>query len=193
MKVTLLACLISFSLAAFATDGPDRSKPTPKPPKGPPPVTTNSGSRNLDTCFSPAGNCDQKLVALVESARHTLDMAIYSITLPDLEKAIESAKSHNVQIRLVVDRVQAKGASSLVGALEKAGIPIKIGNVKGIMHDKYTIVDGSMIETGSFNYSANATDDNAENQIYMSDPTVIENYTANFNALWSAGLPTSTK
>ena len=167
---------------------PTKPVPTkPTRPTNPPPPTTSSSVQNLDMCFSP-GNCDLKLIGFIDSAKRTLDVAIYSITHAAIAKAIEDAKSRGVVVRMVVDRSQSTGTHSLTGSLVTAGIPLKIGNVKGIMHNKFTIVDGGMIETGSFNYTDNATRDNAENQIYIDDVNVVSNYSREFETLWQNAL-----
>ncbi len=143
---------------------------------------------SVDTCFSPAERCDLKLISLLQTATHTIDIAIYSITHPQIVAAIIAAKSRGVQVRMVVDRQQSSGASSLVAQLKSSGVPLKIGNVQGIMHDKFSIVDLRTIELGSFNYSMNATLSNAENQLYLNDPTTVAKYEATFTALWNSAL-----
>ncbi len=141
---------------------------------------------SVDTCFSPAERCDLKLISLLGTASKTLDIAIYSITHPQIVAAIIAAKNRGVLVRMVVDRQQSSGASSLVNQLKGAGVPLRIGNVQGIMHDKYSIVDLRTIEAGSFNYTMNATQSNAENQLYLNDPTTVAKYEANFVALWNS-------
>ena len=142
----------------------------------------------MDICFSPHGNCDQKIIKFVDSATKTIDMAIYSISLQGLVDSIIRLKKSGVKIRMVVDKLQAHGRSSAVSHLAKAGIPIKYGNVSGIMHNKFTIIDGNLVETGSYNYSSNATSYNAENQIYLNEPAVIQEFASQFEDLWDNGL-----
>ena len=43
----------------------------------------------------------------------------------------------------------------------------------GVMHHKFGIFDGEMLETGSFNYSMNATFHNFENAFFSTDPQDI--------------------
>ena len=169
-----------------------KGKREPAKPSSGTPVSNQSsdpvqGSVTLDTCFSP-GNCDQRLIALIGTAQSNLDVAIYSLTHTGISQAIIDAKNRGVQVRMVVDRSQSKGKSSQVEALVSAGIDLKIGNFKGIMHDKYTIVDGAQMETGSFNYSENATENNGENQLYLNNADVIQRYEQNFTTMYNNGL-----
>lgn len=143
---------------------------------------------NLETCFSPNEGCDQKLIDIISSAKKTLDIAIYSIAHTGIANAIIDAQTRGVVVRMVVDKSQSVGVHSETGTLTTANVPLKIGNVAGIMHDKYTIVDGAILETGSFNYSSSATSYNAENQIYITNKDVIQRYQDNFEKLWTEGL-----
>jgi phosphatidylserine/phosphatidylglycerophosphate/cardiolipin synthase-like enzyme len=90
-------------------------------------------------------------------------------------------------VRIVVDRRQSKQPHSLARLLVKAGAKVKVGRQRGIMHNKFTIVDGQMIETGSFNYTAGASYKNNENQIYLAQPQVVDRYKKRFEKLWNEG------
>jgi len=137
-----------------------------------------------EVCFSPGNSCDQKLIDFISTAKSSLDVAIYSLTHQDIADAI-IAKAKNINIRVVVDRGESKGHSSKVQYLKDSGIAVRFGTQKGIMHNKYTIVDKKLLETGSFNYSDAATNSNHENQIYLDDQDVVNEYIDDFNTLWS--------
>jgi phosphatidylserine/phosphatidylglycerophosphate/cardiolipin synthase-like enzyme len=139
---------------------------------------------DLETCFSPDEDCDTKLLSFIKTAHHTIDMAIYNITLTDLGTLLQNAKQRGIKIRLVVDRREAAGPSSIAKDLASQGIPLRIGHVSGIMHDKFTIIDGQAIETGSFNYTDAAAHRNAENQIYLYSQQVVDRYADAFEKLW---------
>lgn len=62
------------------------------------------------------------------------------------------------------------------------------------MHNKFMIIDGHSIETGSFNYTQSATYRNAENVIYLRNrPDIAERYTQEFNRLWSEAVGIKTR
>ena len=139
---------------------------------------------NLDTCFSPIESCDQKLISVINTAKKTLDIAIFSITHPEIAESIVKAKQRGVKVRMVVDKGQSSGTRSQTDELVSSQVSIKIGNSGKIMHDKYCIIDNKILETGSFNYTMNATLFNTENQIYITDKKVIKKYKVNFERLW---------
>jgi len=142
-----------------------------------------SNLKAAEVCFSPNNSCDQKLIDFISSAKSSLDIAIYSLTHQDIADAIID-KAKSTSIRIVVDRGESKSNSSKVQYLKDKGIVVRFGTQKGIMHDKYTIVDKKSLETGSFNYSEAATNSNHENQIYLDDQDVVNQYSENFEEIW---------
>jgi phosphatidylserine/phosphatidylglycerophosphate/cardiolipin synthase-like enzyme len=71
--------------------------------------------------------------------------------------------------------------------LEQLGVAIKLLSPSGgIMHDKYIIIDDSLLELGSYNYTNRAELNNRENAIFTTDPDLIAKYKANFESIFSA-------
>jgi cardiolipin hydrolase len=141
-----------------------------------------------ETCFSPAEACDKKLISFIQKSQRSLDVAIYAITHPDIASAIVQAHRRGVTVRMVADRSQSQGNSSKVGELRAQGVPLKIGAAQGLMHNKFTILDGQSLELGSFNYTRSASTSHAENQLYIGDPMVVEKFRIEFEKLWAEGL-----
>ena len=139
-----------------------------------------------EVCFAPDGPCDLKLVKFIQSATTSLDVAIFDINLDQVVHEIIVA-SKKMPVRMVVDRREAKSPHSLVPLLVKAGVKLKFGHQKGIMHNKFVVVDGKMIELGSFNYTNGAAFKNNENQLYVGNPVIVSKYKARFETLWEMG------
>ena len=142
--------------------------------------------RDGEVCFSPDEPCDIKLIKFVQSAQKSIDVAIYDITLDKLAHELLVA-SKKIPVRILVDRRQSKGNHSLVPLLIKAGAQVRYGYQRGIMHNKFTIIDGKIIETGSFNYTNHATQANNENQVYLATPTIVDRYIKKFQEIWNKG------
>lgn len=142
-------------------------------------------------CFSPDGECDAKLVAFMHTAQKSLVVAIYDINRPAVvAEIIDKAAVLPGNVRVVVDEVQSKTPRSQVAKLVAAGVKVRYGNQPGgIMHDKFTIVDGAAVETGSFNYTNHATGFNQENQVYLTDAETVAPYVERFEKMWAGGKP----
>jgi phosphatidylserine/phosphatidylglycerophosphate/cardiolipin synthase-like enzyme len=139
-----------------------------------------------EVCFSPDEPCDIKLLKFVKSAQKSIEVAIYDINLDALVHEL-LAQSKRILVRFVVDRRQAKGDHSLVPLLIKAGAQVRYGHQRGIMHNKFVIVDGKMIETGSFNHTNHASRANNENQVYLANPAIVARYQQRFEKIWVHG------
>ena len=144
-----------------------------------------------EVCFAPSEPCDVKLYKFVQSAQKSLDVAIFDLNLDKLVHDI-LVQSKKIPVRVVVDRRQAKSDHSLVPLLIKAGVQVRIGRQRGIMHNKFVIVDGRLVETGSFNYTNGAAFKNNENQVYLGSPTVVERYRKQFERIWNEGFTPSS-
>lgn len=182
-----ILCL--FSLTAFARSKPKTLTETIRDKAQ---LALSSPPADKEVCFSPDEQCDLRLIKFIQSAKQSLDVAIFDLTHVQIAHEIAAA-SKRIPVRVVCDRRQSKGEHSMIDILFKAGVPLKLGLQRGIMHNKFTIVDAKMVETGSFNYSDGATSKNNENQIYLADPNVVSRYRARFEEIWSAGKPYATR
>lgn len=138
-----------------------------------------------EVCFSPKEPCDIKLLKFIETAEKSIDVAIYDINLDQIVHTLLLKSKKGVQVRIILDKRQAKEKYSLVPTLIKAGANLKYGHQRGIMHDKFIIIDSKRIETGSFNYTNHASTANNENQIYLNTPSIVERYQKQFSEMWA--------
>lgn len=136
-----------------------------------------------ETCFAPDEPCAEKLMRFIKTAESSIDVAIFDINLEDIVGEL-IAKSKSIQVRVVVDKRQSAGEHSLVKKLIKAGVEVRFGHQRGIMHDKFTVVDNKMVETGSFNYTNHATLANQENQIYLANAGAVTRFKNRFESIW---------
>jgi phosphatidylserine/phosphatidylglycerophosphate/cardiolipin synthase-like enzyme len=58
-----------------------------------------------------------------------------------------------------------------------------------IMHNKFLVVDGQVVETGSFNFTKAAAEKNAENVVVLHDPAVAQRYGQEWERLWRESEP----
>ena len=153
-------------------------------------VSRDTASAPVDgeVCFAPVDPCDVKLVKFVEGAKKSVYVAIFDLNLDQLVHVIALA-SRKIDVRVLVDARQSKGDHSLVDTLIKLGVSVRYGRQKGIMHNKFIIRDGEMVETGSFNFTNHAAFANNENSIYLATPAIVERYRARFETIWAEGKP----
>lgn len=180
--------LLSLGLVAtclFCSGPAQARKKLPKPEID---LATVSAPEDQEVCFSPDEPCDLKLVKLVQSAKKSIDVAIFDINRDKLVHELLVA-SKKIPVRIVVDKRQSKGDHSLVGLLIKGGVQVRYGKQRGIMHNKFTLVDERMVQTGSFNYTNHASEANHENQVYLSNEKVVRKFKNCFEDLWANAKP----
>lgn len=143
--------------------------------------------------FSPKQGARELVVKTINSAHSRIDMSAYSFTSADVTRALLASIKRGVKLRLMVDyKANFTGNSSksraAMSALVNAGAQVRSVDVYPILHDKYVIVDGQHLETGSFNYSRAADVSNSENVIvFWNAPAVSRQFTQHFEHNWSQG------
>jgi phosphatidylserine/phosphatidylglycerophosphate/cardiolipin synthase-like enzyme len=145
-----------------------------------------SATGNIDIYFSPAGKPDQKLISLINEARHGVNIAVYSLTKQDIADALVSASGRGVKIRVLTDAQQAGGRNSKDEFLEKYNIPLSRDKHSGLMHHKFAVIDGQTVIAGSYNWTQNASSANDENMLVIQSPELAEIFNAEFERLWAA-------
>jgi phosphatidylserine/phosphatidylglycerophosphate/cardiolipin synthase-like enzyme len=124
------------------------------------------------------------LIEALNSARRSLDIAIYELNLDPVGDAILAARDRGVNVRLVTDSDSLEEDETLK-RLNRAKIPIVPDERGAIMHDKFVVVDGQAVWTGSWNFTINDTYRNNNNAIFIQSPPLAANYTAEFEEMFS--------
>ena len=152
------------------------------------PAAAAGASAPVEYYFPRAGQDPvQPLVNVINSANSSLDIAIYSLTKPDIVDAIAAAANRGVAVRVITDREESgdKYQAKELLVLSNAGIPIKINSHKGLMHLKVTIADDKTVTTGSYNYTDEATYDNDEVLVIINDQNIAQNWDNEFQSMWT--------
>jgi phosphatidylserine/phosphatidylglycerophosphate/cardiolipin synthase-like enzyme len=165
-----------------------------------------------------SGGLDTQLVAFINSAQQTIDIAAYDFDLENVANALAEAATRGVRVRMVTDSDtldRALGRQSLlpqsltsgndrellnsIAALSKSDTPqikqaidiVKRAKIKiigderpAIMHDKFVVVDGRAVWTGSWNFTDGDTYHLNNNAIKIVSSQLAQNYTAEFEKMF---------
>lgn len=137
---------------------------------------------DISVCFTPGQNCTQQIVNVIDNTHKTLLVQAYQFTSPPIAKAVVLAKQRGVDVKLILDKSQYTPDKYCSATFfEHEGVPVWIDYKPNIAHNKIMISDSSKIITGSFNFSKNAQERNAENMLIINDPNLANKYTQNFD------------
>jgi phosphatidylserine/phosphatidylglycerophosphate/cardiolipin synthase-like enzyme len=140
---------------------------------------------SFDIGFSPGGTALTVVEKAISAAKSEILMACYEFTSRDIAAALEAAAHHGVKVRIVADWKASHDKYSQVGILKSAGIPIRLNGRYAIHHHKFMVIDGTNLETGSFNYTTAAVKHNAENALVLWNvPQVAQAYAKEWERLW---------
>lgn len=120
---------------------------------------------------------------------------MYVLSFPALADIIIQLQEKAVEIRVIVDGREDEALRSQVGRLSSRGIKIRQNeeSYSILMHNKFAILDGSLLLTGSFNWTKTAVLLNYDNILVTSQPTIVEQYQRQFDHLWSKFKPYRVK
>jgi phosphatidylserine/phosphatidylglycerophosphate/cardiolipin synthase-like enzyme len=155
-----------------------------------PVVEANSIQANqISSYFSRVGDHPEaELISLYDRAQSSIDVASYSLTYPSIIKALTDAKKRGVKVRVITDRIQTAGKTQRVAVddLLLNGIVVKNNHFSGLMHLKMSVVDGAVATTGSYNYTKNATEQNEEMLVIITEPNFIQRCNKEFERMWGS-------
>jgi phosphatidylserine/phosphatidylglycerophosphate/cardiolipin synthase-like enzyme len=135
----------------------------------------------------------QAVVADVDAARRSVDLAVFDLDIGALGEALVRAKQRGVQVRVVLDseNLIAPEMSALAGKLEHAGVALRFDRRSPFMHNKLIVVDEALVWTGSWNFTENDTFRNNNNMLRIVSRRVANAYAAEFAQLFGGRFGTT--
>jgi phosphatidylserine/phosphatidylglycerophosphate/cardiolipin synthase-like enzyme len=133
----------------------------------------------------PGGGIDEDLVALIDAAENRVDVAAYDLDLTSVTAALIRAQASGVAVRVVTDSENA--GTPAIAQLRQAQVPIvaRPAGGWGMMHNKFVVVDGTWVWTGSWNLTENGTFRNDNNAVVIASRSLAQNYAAEFEELFA--------
>jgi len=151
-----------------------------------------SSAQEIRVYFSPNGGCQEAVVSEIRKATQTIDIAMYYLSSSGIARALaKKYQENNVRVRIVLDQGQEIESASKSGYLIKEGLQVRYHMGFGLMHNKFAIIDGKSLITGSFNWTLTAEEKNEENLLIITDEGTIEKYKERFDYLWNTSRPDS--
>src|SRR5262249_9892407 len=126
--------------------------------------------------FSPHGGAEALVVETLTQARVSVHIAIYGLTSRKIEQTLLDLAQAGVRVSIKADHLQSAGKtqSAILAQLRAKGIEVEVSRLGRLLHDKFAIVDGRWVVTGSFNWTDGAENRNRENLLAFDCPALAE-------------------
>jgi phosphatidylserine/phosphatidylglycerophosphate/cardiolipin synthase-like enzyme len=142
--------------------------------------------------FSPNGNCEKAIIKEIGDAKRYIHIAMFNFTNGRIARALVKASKVGVDIKVIVDEKNALDIYSKSRFLKNKEIMVAYrkglynnrGDRTGLMHNKFAVIDGKVIVTGSYNWTTSAEKWNYENLLIISSVRVAESFEKEFMKLW---------
>ncbi len=126
---------------------------------------------------------DDAIVEAIEGAQSTIDLCLYEFDREVIVEAVVAAADRGVQIRFAGDGDEDHDDGYI--ALENAGVDLILRKPRDrIMHNKFVVIDNSIVFTGSMNFSENGLLRNNNHAMRIDSPDVAAAYTAEFEQMY---------
>jgi mitochondrial cardiolipin hydrolase len=143
-------------------------------------------SSRMEAHFSPGDAPLRAIVSLIEEARGSIDVCVFTVTDDRLSRVLVDAHQRGIRVRVVSDNEKALDAGSDMGRLRGAGIPVRLDRDEAHMHHKFAVFDRLRLLTGSYNWTRSAAEVNQENVLVSDDPRLVQPFCRAFDDLWAA-------
>lgn len=126
---------------------------------------------------------------LLREIRNTVSTfygAFYDISSKEIAIELVNAGKRGVDVKLVTDDANFEG--ECITMLLDAGIPVVNDGRPGLMHNKFAVIDGEIIFTGSFNTTDNCAHLNNNNAVLFRSRELAAIYLGEFDEMFNQGI-----
>lgn len=133
-------------------------------------------TRSPEVYFCPETDCSRVFAERINSANFSVHCGFYDMDLKNMISSL-ARKSKTADVKLVIDsdnyNDQVKGEG------------VKMDDSRQLMHNKFCIIDKSIVLTGSFNPTDNDNNYNNNNIVIVYSGWLAKNYEEEFEELWN--------
>jgi phosphatidylserine/phosphatidylglycerophosphate/cardiolipin synthase-like enzyme len=135
--------------------------------------------------FAPEDEAMESLLPLVHRAKESIYFMAFAFTYDDLGQELLNKARRGVDVRGVFESRNASSEHSEIHTLYCAGLDVREDGNPATMHHKVFVIDGTIVATGSFNFSNSANSKNDENMVLLNNADIAADYQREFERVWA--------
>ncbi len=129
------------------------------------------------------GGLDEFIAEDLALAEVQIDIAAFDLdSEPIIEALIDARQNRGLEVRVVVDDEHTP--ASTINRLRRNGMSVIEDQRSALMHNKFIIIDGRFLWTGSMNFSSNGVYCNNNNIVRIDSPRLASNYLAEMDEMF---------
>ena len=127
--------------------------------------------------FSSQGSVGKFVIDALRSAKERLTIALYGFDNMELGDELIQLAKKGVVVKLKVDTARSKNKKivALIDRLKAGGVEVQTVAPNGRNHNKFAVIDGKRVLTGSYNWTLKA-EGNWENLLMLDCPELAKAY-----------------
>jgi phosphatidylserine/phosphatidylglycerophosphate/cardiolipin synthase-like enzyme len=131
----------------------------------------------VEAKFSSETSLERAVIEAIRQSKNVLTLAIYGFDNGALaEELIKLAKKKiAVRVKMDTERSSGKKISALIGRLRAGGVQVQTVASGGRNHNKFAVIDGAKVITGSYNWTVKS-ENNWENILILDCPELAQKY-----------------
>lgn len=128
---------------------------------------------DLQLYFCPQEQCEDAFIQALHSAQESLHCALFEVELESLKQVLLE-KQLKIDVKIVTDN----------DYLHQFNYSFVRADSWGLMHNKFCVIDGKKVTTGSMNPTFNDAYKNNNNLLIIESELLAQNYEDEFQEMW---------
>lgn len=154
------------------------------------PTSYTASSGKVDLHFTPTVEYDpqgveHQVVEMIGGAEKSIDLCLFEFSLMRVARALVAAKDRGVLVRMVYDN--REDDQPAVHFIKEHGIEAHSDGRSAYMHNKFVVIDGKTVWTGSTNISPGGIYVADNHCFTFSSPSLAKQYTTEFEEMFVDG------
>lgn len=142
--------------------------------------------------FAPYDDTETRVLSELGRATKSLRLAFFNIRLDKVKSLLAAKVNAGVDVHVVLDKKQQDQVyNTMFEDLQAVGVPVTLventSAADATVHDKFSIIDGERVLSGSANYSYTALNVSDETLLLLEDADIAGRFATEFDELIAKG------
>jgi len=131
----------------------------------------------VESRFSSEGSLGSVVTEAIQQTKSRLSLALYGFDNAEMAGELIKLAKKDIAVRIKVDQNRSSGKkiTALVERLRAGGVRVHTVAASGRNHNKFAVIDGAKVITGSYNWTVKS-ENNWENILILNCPELAQNY-----------------